>query len=82
VLADMDIECVPISNAGLHTNCCGGPAESISPKLSKQVGQRRITELAAPDEPIVAMCPICLGNLRKAGADVQDLSTLIARQTQ
>ncbi len=82
VLSGMDIECVPISNAGLYTNCCGGPAESISPKLSRQVGQRRIEELEAPDEPIVAMCPICLGNLRKAGADVQDLSTVITRQVQ
>ena len=82
VLSGMDIECVPIRNAGLYTNCCGGPAESLSPKLSKQVGERRIKELESTDEPIVAMCPICLGNLRKAGADVQDLSTLIARQVQ
>ncbi|MBW2614040.1 MAG: (Fe-S)-binding protein, partial [Deltaproteobacteria bacterium] len=27
---------------------------------------------------IVAMCPICLGNLKKIGADVEDLSTVIA----
>jgi hypothetical protein len=24
------------------------------------------------------MCPICHGNLKKSGADVQDLSTLLA----
>ena len=82
VLSDMGIECVPIRNSGLHTNCCGGPAESISPKLAGEVVDRRITELKEADAPIVAMCPICLGNLRKAGADVEDLSTLIARQAE
>jgi len=82
VLSSIDIECAPIRNSGLFTNCCGGPAESISPKLSEEVGSRRIKELETSDAPIVAMCPICLGNLRKAGADVQDLSTLIARQTE
>jgi len=80
VLSDMGIECVPIRNSGLFTNCCGGPAESISPKLSAEVVDRRIKELETTDAPIVAMCPICLGNLRKAGADVEDLSTLMARQ--
>jgi Fe-S oxidoreductase len=82
VLASVDIECAPIRNAGLFTNCCGGPAESISPKLSKAVGERRIVELEKSKDPIVAMCPICLGNLRKAGADVEDLSTVLARQAE
>ena len=82
VLASVDIECAPIRNSGLFTNCCGGPAESISPKLSKAVGERRIAELDKSDDPIVAMCPICLGNLRNAGADVEDLSTVLARQAQ
>lgn len=82
VLSGMGIECAPIRHSGLHTNCCGGPAESISPKLAGEVVDRRIAELAEADAPIVAMCPICLGNLRKAGADVEDLSTVIARQTE
>jgi Fe-S oxidoreductase len=82
VLSDMGIECVPIRNSGLYTNCCGGPAESISPKLSGEVVDRRIKELKAIDAPIVAMCPICLGNLRKAGADVEDLSTVMARYAE
>jgi Fe-S oxidoreductase len=82
VLSSVDIECAPVRNSGLFTNCCGGPAESISPKLSKAVGQRRIAELQKYDEPIVAMCPICLGNLRKAGAAVQDLSTVLAHQAE
>jgi Fe-S oxidoreductase len=82
VLSGLDIECVPIRNSGLFTNCCGGPAESISPKLSEEVGGRRFKELEAANAPIVAMCPICLGNLRKAGAEVEDLSTVIARQVE
>ena len=80
VLSSVDIECAPIRSSGPFTNCCGGPAESISPKLSKAVGERRIVELEKSNDPIVAMCPICLGNLRKAGAEVEDLSTVLARQ--
>jgi Fe-S oxidoreductase len=80
VLASVDIECAPVRNAGLFTNCCGGPAESISPKRSKAVGGRRVAELDKFNDPIVAMCPICLGNLRNAGADVEDLSTVLSRQ--
>jgi Fe-S oxidoreductase len=79
VLSKMNISCAPLRNSGPFTSCCGGPAESISPKLSMEVGRRRIEELQWSGDPIVAMCPICLGNLRKAGAKVEDLSTLIAR---
>ena len=82
VLGNLGIECAEVRNSGRFTNCCGGPAESISPKLSAEVGGRRLEELYAPGEPIVAMCPICLGNLRKAGAKVEDLSTVIAGQTE
>lgn len=79
VLAKMNITCTPVLHSGRFTNCCGGPAESISPSLSKEVGRRRIQELSENEVPIVAMCPICLGNLRKAGASVEDLSSVLAR---
>jgi Fe-S oxidoreductase len=79
VLGKLDIECVNVRNSGEFTNCCGGPAESISPKLSKEVLDRRVEELQSTGLPIIAMCPICLGNLRKTGAQVEDLSTLIER---
>jgi Fe-S oxidoreductase len=79
VLANLGIECVPVRNSGLFTSCCGGPAESISPKLSKEVLHRRIEELQSAGAPIIAMCPICLGHLEKSGAQVEDLSSLIAR---
>jgi Fe-S oxidoreductase len=79
VLEKLGIECVAVRNAGQFTNCCGGPAESISPKLSREIAGRRIAELQAADAPIVAMCPICMANLRKGGVEAEDLSTVIAR---
>jgi Fe-S oxidoreductase len=79
VLEKMGIECAPLRNSNRFTSCCGGPAESISPKLAREVGGRRIAELQATAAPVVAMCPICMANLRKSGLDVEDLSTVIAR---
>lgn len=77
VLADMGVACAPIQNSGTFTHCCGGPAESISPRLASEVGERRLAQLEASGAPVVAMCPICLGNLRKLGADVRDLSAVL-----
>jgi Fe-S oxidoreductase len=82
VLGKLDIECVNVRSSGEFTNCCGGPAESISPRLSREVLDRRVEELQSTGLPIIAMCPICLGNLRKTGAQVEDLSTLIARYSE
>ena len=79
VLENLGIECVAVRNSGQFTSCCGGPAESISPKLSSEVLSRRVKELKATGAPIVAMCPICMGALMKGGVEVEDLSTLIAR---
>ena len=77
-LAHLGIECAEVRNSGRFTRCCGGPAESISPKLSAEVGQRRLEELNQTGAPLVAMCPVCLGNLRKLGAEVEDLSTILS----
>lgn len=79
VLAGLGIRETRIRNSKDFTSCCGGPAESISPRLSSQIMETRARELAEPGKPIVAMCPICLGNLKKAGADVQDLSSLLVQ---
>jgi Fe-S oxidoreductase len=79
VLENLGIECLAVRNSGQFTSCCGGPAESISPKLAKEIGDRRIKDLQATGAPIVAMCPICMANLRKGGVEAEDLSTLIAR---
>jgi Fe-S oxidoreductase len=78
-LERLGVQCVEVRGSGNFTNCCGGPAESISPKLAREVMERRVQELQATGAPIVAMCPICLGNLRKSGAHVEDLSTVMAR---
>ncbi|QTA82571.1 Cysteine-rich domain-containing protein [Desulfonema limicola] len=79
VLSGFGIEYKDVEKSEKFTNCCGGPAESISPKLSSEIVQRRKDELETAGEKIVSMCPICLGNLKKAGADVEDLSSLLAR---
>ncbi len=78
VLTNLGVRVDEVRNSGPFTSCCGGPAESVSPALSKEVMERRVDELRSTEAPIVAMCPICLGNLRKSGADVEDLSSLIA----
>lgn len=79
LLHGLNIECVPVPHSGAFTQCCGGPAESVSPRLSGEIMLRRLHELQESGAPIVAMCPICLGNLKRAGAAVEDLSTVLAR---
>jgi Fe-S oxidoreductase len=79
VIDGLGIEQVPVRHSGSFTNCCGGPAESVSPKLTTEVLGRRVDELKATGAPVVAMCPICLGNLLRAGVQAEDLSTLVAR---
>lgn len=79
MIENLGIEHVPVRNSGAFTSCCGGPAESISPKLTAEVLDRRVQELKATGAPVIAMCPICLGNLLRAGAHAEDLSTLMAR---
>jgi Fe-S oxidoreductase len=81
-LKQQGIECLEVLNAQTYTQCCGGPAESISPKLSREVMQRRLAELQTTGAPLVAMCPICLGNLRRSGAAVEDLAEILARSAR
>lgn len=47
------------------TFCCGGPIESISPKLSGRIAENRLGELESYSKRIVTMCPICLANLSR-----------------
>ncbi len=79
MLEKLGIDCVRLRNSGEFTNCCGGPAESVSPRLTNEVLARRVEELNSTGAPIIAMCPICLGNLLRAGAPAEDFSTFIAR---
>jgi Fe-S oxidoreductase len=79
ILENLGIEWAPLRTSGKFTNCCGGPAESVSPRLTGEILGRRIEELRATGAPVVAMCPICLANLLRAGIPAEDFSTLVAR---
>jgi Fe-S oxidoreductase len=67
ILENLGIECLGVRHSGEFTNCCGGPAESVSPKLTKEILGKRVEELQSTGAPIVAMCPICLGNHENGG---------------
>ena len=79
ILDRFGIENVNVRNSGKFTSCCGGPAESISPALTKEILTKRYQDLQATGKPILAMCPVCLGNLKKVDANVEDLSVFLAR---
>ena len=81
LLTDLGVTCTPLNTSGPFTSCCGGPAESMSPKLAEEVGKRRVDELEASGKKIISMCPICLANLQKSGAVVEDLSSLLVQFT-
>jgi Fe-S oxidoreductase len=79
VLSSLGMEYAEVRNCGEFTSCCGGPAESVSPALNREILDRRVTELRASGAPVVTMCPICLANLLKAGLPVEDLASLADR---
>ena len=79
ILDKFGIEHVEVRNSGKFTHCCGGPAESVSPALTKEILTKRYAALQETGKPILAMCPVCLGNLQKIGADVEDLSVFLAK---
>ncbi len=79
VLKSLGVEYQEVRNSGEFTSCCGGPAESVSPALNREILDRRVAELKASGAPVVTMCPICLANLLKAGLAVEDLASLASR---
>jgi len=63
-----------------NTYCCGGPIESLFPKLSKRIASERFFELKSKSNLIATMCPICLSNLsavKSREVNVKDLIELI-----
>ena len=82
VLANLGLPYAEVRNCGEFTSCCGGPAESVSPALNREVLGRRVQELQASGAPVVTFCPICLANLLKAGLPVEDLANLVGRHWQ
>lgn len=82
VLTDLGLPFVEVRNCGDFTSCCGGPAESVSPALNREILGRRVAELKQSGAPVVTFCPICLANLLKAGLPVEDLASLLGRYWQ
>lgn len=64
-----------IRNSGKLTNCCGGPIEALAPKISKSIAEIGVDELGR--SKIIAMCPICLANLRRVKSNALDLSEVL-----
>lgn len=66
-----------------RTSCCGGPIESLFPSRARVVCERRIDDLQALGDHIVAMCPICLLNLERGSegreVTVEDIAEVLAR---
>jgi Fe-S oxidoreductase len=64
--------------SGRLTHCCGGPVESLYPSKARAIADNRIEQLAKNGVNIVAMCPICVLNLKKAAegrnVEVHDIS--------
>ncbi len=63
------------------TYCCGGPVESIAPRLSNKIATMRVKELSEAGKRVVTLCPICLANLSRAGKEVlsiDDISLYLA----
>ncbi|MGA8570863.1 MAG: (Fe-S)-binding protein [Desulfobaccales bacterium] len=79
LLRSLGQEYVEVRNCGEFTSCCGGPAESVSPALNREILGRRAAELQESAAPVVTMCPICLANLLKTGLPVEDLASLLDR---
>jgi Fe-S oxidoreductase len=64
--------------SGIYTNCCGGPIESLFPRIAKRIAGNRIRELKKISENVLVACPICLANLSRAGgANVVDVGEVI-----
>jgi Fe-S oxidoreductase len=79
LLDTLGLKVAEVRNHGDFTSCCGGPAESVSPALNREILGRRAAELEGAGAPVVTFCPICLANLLKAGLPVEDLASLLDR---
>ncbi|MEM3372510.1 MAG: (Fe-S)-binding protein [Candidatus Korarchaeum sp.] len=81
-----------LERAGIHlkepefsrefTGCCGGPIESIFPRLSSEIAKKRFEELKSTGSGcVIVSCPICLVNLEReskgTGVKVLDLAEVL-----
>ncbi|MEM1611386.1 MAG: (Fe-S)-binding protein [Sulfolobales archaeon] len=84
VLEGLGVSYKEPQRSGRRTRCCGGPLESVSPRLSKKIGELRAEELASIGKKIVVLCPICFSNLSRIskayGIEIIDLSEMLATE--
>ncbi|MEZ0318568.1 MAG: (Fe-S)-binding protein [Pyrobaculum sp.] len=60
------------------SGCCGGPIESIAPKLASRIAVDRATKLSKLSKTVVVACPICMVNLSRTGiVEVKDISEVL-----
>ncbi len=74
ILESMGIEYQEVRNSGKHTFCCGGPLETLFPKISNEIARKRVKEFG--DREIITLCPICAATLRRAGGQVRDFASI------
>ena len=81
VLGSLGVNVAEPENTKLDTACCGGPIEYAYQDLTDKISRTRAGELSAISENVVAVCPICLINLRKheeeLGIKVWDVGELL-----
>ena len=80
LLSNAGYDVVEPRRSGRMTYCCGGPVESIAPKLSRKIASTRARELAEKGRRIVTLCPICLANLSRSGEklEINDISLYLS----
>jgi Fe-S oxidoreductase len=82
LLTDLGVEVLDVQQSGTFTHCCGGPAESVSPKLSREIASKRLKQLSSTGAQIITMCPVCFENLKRAGGEVEDLGEFLRRYAE
>jgi len=65
------------------THCCGGPIESLFPKMAHQIGGKRVQQLKnANGQGVATMCPICMATLKEASdgeLEIDDISSFLVK---
>ncbi len=77
ILKSIGVEVEDVQQDATFTHCCGGPAESISPKLAKKIRKKRSSQLDNYSNTILNMCPICYANLKRETSRVQDIANFL-----
>ncbi len=82
LLAEAGVKIVEPARTKNMTYCCGGPIESITPRLAHKIAETRLKELMESSKNIITLCPICYANLVRAApktARVEDVALYLAK---